>query len=322
MVLMLSVRPERARRGINVDGRSKQMKALQGSRGIKELANLKTHEKSASLPGSNDLEWRLLASPLRFAHWQGVVPATNVSGTLRETLELSREAEGSPILETTEGGLAALLERDACKQLRSTEQRDAMRERLKHHEAALAAMENGDLDTMQAAAQNGMEAEDLERLRADIATTTEDINGAPTPLPLPPDVRYRNVSCFGKSERIATWHEAPDKVWRLRRRQLIAYELLQDAGDKQILSFLSGEGGMGKSLLIRLLVQYWRSQGKRVLVCASTAKAARLIRGHTVHHAFKLSTRNGGFITSLGSRHPSRGWLFDFSMSVIFRFSL
>ena len=107
-----------------------------------------------------------------------------------------------------------------------------MRERLKHHEAALAAMENGDLDTMQAAAQNGMEAEDLERLRADIATTTEDINGAPTPLPLPPDMRYRNVSCFGKSERIATWHEAPDKVWRLRRRQLIAYELLQDAGDK------------------------------------------------------------------------------------------
>ena len=46
---------------------------------------------------------------------------------------------------------------------------------------------------------------------------------------------------------------------------------------------LAGEGGMGKSLLIRLLVQHWRSEGKRVLVCASTAKAARLIGGHTVH---------------------------------------
>ena len=267
----------------------------------------------------------LLKTPFRNSMPSSFVSDNNVSGTLREALELSRDAEGSAILETTEGGLAALLERDACKQLRSTEQRDAMRERLKHHEAALAAMENGDLDTMQAAAQNGMEAEDLERLRADIATTTEDINGAPTPLPLPPDVRYRNVSCFGKSERIATWHEAPDKVWRLRRRQLIAYELLQDAGDKQILSFLSGEGGMGKSLLIRLLVQYWRSQGKRVLVCASTAKAARLIRGHTVHHAFKLSTRNGGFITSRldGEKHsPHWAWLYSRDIIVIDEISM
>ena len=41
---------------------------------------------------------------------------------------------------------------------------------------------------------------------------------------------------------------------------------------------------------IRLLVQEWRSQGKRVLVCAASAKAARLIGGHTVHHANKLKT--------------------------------
>lgn len=95
-----------------------------------------------------------------------------------------------------------------------------------------------------------------------IATAVND-----EPRPPPPDVRYVNVSCFGEHERVATWHEAPRRVWRLRRRQLIAYELLKDAGDKQILSFLtvSGEGGMGKSLLIRLLVRWWRSQGKRVL---------------------------------------------------------
>ena len=34
---------------------------------------------------------------------------------------------------------------------------------------------------------------------------------------------------------------------------------------------------MGKSLLIRLLVQHWRASGKRVLICAASAKAETVL---------------------------------------------
>ena len=105
---------------------------------------------------------------------------------------------------------------------------------------------------------------------------------------------------------------------------MLAFELLKYAGDKQLLSFLSGEGGMGKSLLIRLLVQWWRSQGKRVLVCASTAKAARLIGGHTVHSAFKL-TRTGSFTTSRidAEKHsPHWAWLYTRDIIVVDEISM
>jgi hypothetical protein len=146
-------------------------------------------------------------------------------------------------------------------------------------------------------------------------------------------VRYTTEKIDGVAERVATWYEHVDandpdatwsntderwyKIWRLRRRQLLAYELLKDAGNKQLLSFLSGEGGMGESLLIRLLVQWWRSQGKRVLVCASTAKAARLIGGHTVHHAFKLGNK-GGFVSSrLDAEKHSPHWAWLYSRDII-----
>ena len=55
-----------------------------------------------------------------------------------------------------------------------------------------------------------------------------------------------------------------------------SYELLKSAGDTQLLTFLSGEGGMGKSLLIRLLVQHWRANGRRVLICAASASQPKL----------------------------------------------
>jgi len=77
----------------------------------------------------------------------------------------------------------------------------------------------------------------------------------------------------------------------------LAYELLKQAGSKQLVNFLSGEGGMGKSMLIRLLTQWWRSQGLRVMVLASSGKAARLINGHTVHSACKLHP-TGRFLTT------------------------
>ena len=97
----------------------------------------------------------------------------------------------------------------------------------------------------------------------------------------------------------------------LTAKQYLSYTLLKDsAGSKQLLTFLSGEGGTGKSTLIRLLVQEWRSQGLRVRVCASSGKAARLIGGHTVHAAFMLH-QDGFFLRSslrLGSS-VHRDWL-------------
>lgn len=237
---------------------------------------------------------------------------SNITGTMFEELSVRG------ILR--EGGLEQLLEEDAKARLRNTEQREAMRERLKNHEAVMAAVNEGDVDAVHSAAAHGagddtMTEEDLRRLRNDIESQR---TGNETAVPQP-DLRYTTETIDGEIVTVATWHETADTVWRLRRRQLLAFELLKYAGDKQLLSFLSGEGGMGKSLLIRLLVQWWRSQGKRVLVCASTAKAARLIGGHTVHSAFKL-TRTGSFTTSRidAEKHsPHWAWLYTRDIIVV-----
>ena len=130
----------------------------------------------------------------------------------------------------------------------------------------------------------------------------------------------------------ATWHEpsgtsvdAPCNLWKLTASQFKSYKLLKEAGHKQLLTFLSGEGGMGKSLLIRLLVQHWRSQGKRVLVCAASAKAARLIGGHTVHSAFQLRL-NGGFLETQLNRTEKHNkqwaWLFTRDIIIIDEISM
>ena len=75
---------------------------------------------------------------------------------------------------------------------------------------------------------------------------------------------------------------------------------------------------MGKSLLIRLLVQHWRASGKRVLICASSAKAARLIGGHTVHSAFNLRQYGGFYETQLnGSRKHCEQWAWLYTRDII-----
>ena len=88
------------------------------------------------------------------------------------------------------------------------------------------------------------------------------------------------------------WHDGGTEI-KLKKRQYEAFEALKAAGEKPIKLFLSGEGGMGKSTLIKLLVQWWRSQGLKVIVTASTGKAASLIHGYTCHSAFKLHCGSG-----------------------------
>jgi ATP-dependent DNA helicase PIF1 len=46
------------------------------------------------------------------------------------------------------------------------------------------------------------------------------------------------------------------------------------------------------------MVQHWRSEGFNVIVCASSAAAAELISGVTVHSAFKLNPKSGAVMRS------------------------
>ena len=74
---------------------------------------------------------------------------------------------------------------------------------------------------------------------------------------------------------------------------------------------------MGKSLLTNLLVEQWRADGLNVLVCASSAKAAQLIGGMTVHAAFQL-VDSGGFTTSnVNLNQHTEAWSLLYTTDVI-----
>jgi len=106
-------------------------------------------------------------------------------------------------------------------------------------------------------------------------------------------------------EQIVVWTERrkgqPPRQITLTREQAETYDLLKDApAHKALRIFLSGMGGTGKSVLIRLLVQHWRAAGLHVVVCAPTAKAARLVRAmwtsarpclHNTHHHTHMDLR-------------------------------
>ena len=72
-----------------------------------------------------------------------------------------------------------------------------------------------------------------------------------------PDVRLSTTNVYaGTATPRATWHRARKEPLPLTRGQYEAYELLKHAGERQLLTFLSGEGGVGKSTLIKLLIAY------------------------------------------------------------------
>jgi len=121
-----------------------------------------------------------------------------------------------------------------------------------------------------------------------------------------------------------TWKNCPDtegggvKSITLKQGQIRAFNLLKDAGKIQILSFLSGEGGYGKSTVINLLVQHWRSLGLTVIVTASSAQAAKLLNGVTVHSAFKLNPFSGYFMRStMADRAYSSHFMWLFKCDII-----
>lgn len=51
--------------------------------------------------------------------------------------------------------------------------------------------------------------------------------------------------------------------------------------------FLTGKGGSGKSFLTRHIIDWCKSKGKNVIVCAPTGVAAQNIEGSTIHRTFR-----------------------------------
>ena len=213
----------------------------------------------------------------------------NVSGTMREECVLRGLVDADDEL----GGI----ERDAHERHMTAEAitRTLAQEGewLDGGDAVLDAMQHdGPVELDEAAGGNTIDAEDARRF-------ADAVNNANDTRPPPPNVVGRLW--------IETLDDGGTRALELSVEQLDAYERLKCAGTKQLLTFLSGQGGTGKSTLIRLLTQWWRSQGLRVLLTASSGKAARLIDGHTVHAAFKLHS-TGFFVRqglegAQGTRH-------------------
>lgn len=55
--------------------------------------------------------------------------------------------------------------------------------------------------------------------------------------------------------------------------------------------FLTGGGGVGKTFLVNVIIQYFTDRKKNILITASTGKAASLINGVTCHRCFKIPVK-------------------------------
>ena len=251
----------------------------------------------------------LLRTPWRDSTPESFIESytTNPLGSLR------RECELRGVLATGEDGLREAVTGDAARRRFSPESVEAMlaqEDMLDAVQPMLDAMTAGVLggpgdggdgaDGGGGGADgggcdgNGQVDDDREAAGADAARLRNEIRNARYGQPPGPAPRLEESpsECYeGTTVPIVTWHEpGVARPHVLKQAQYEAYTLLQQAGEKQLHAFLSGEGGVGKSTVTRLLIMYWRSQGLRVIVLASSAKAARLIGGHTVHSACLLNT--------------------------------
>lgn len=214
----------------------------------------------------------------------------NPRGSLAEQCRISCRPDGSTVL--PDGDEAAIARHEAEARLFSPEQVNAIVERAMEHQDTMHAMlalmadeDDGDSAephrnaTEQADGATPMELDrdsTADEERADARRMVDEIGqarGAPAFMP-PPDLRATSMAGG------LVWHDtnrpgtATGCTFELKSKQIDAFHKLKHASARQIHAFLSGEGGMGKSTLINLLVQLWRSQGKRVIVTASSAKAA------------------------------------------------
>ncbi len=106
-----------------------------------------------------------------------------------------------------------------------------------------------------------------------------------------------DVCVFSPSDKITT-QEEPTPVYdepTLNAEQQLA---LEDALRGNNLVISGNGGGVGKSLLIRKIVEALEERGKTVAVTAATALAAENIDGITLHRAMKMYFDEDGIVTS------------------------
>jgi len=83
--------------------------------------------------------------------------------------------------------------------------------------------------------------------------------------------------------------------------------------NKQVLCFVTGEGGTGKSFLIEAISKLALFNKKNIAVCATSASAAGKVKGSTVHSLFQMNP-NLDSVSSVGPMPttdlpPSIYWL-------------
>ena len=80
------------------------------------------------------------------------------------------------------------------------------------------------------------------------------------------------------------------KIHQLTESQAKVYDFISSHESEQILAFITGPGGTGKSFLLRTILLFFESAAKIVEVLATSGNAAKLIGGQTIHSFFKMST--------------------------------
>ena len=219
------------------------------------------------------------------------------------------------------GDLDEVVRREAEKRLFMPEQIQSMVDRVSDFVAIMDLMTFDDEGNGGAGSQGGTAADGAAR-SADMARLADDISRARgEPLHVVAPLVRDGVwyECRDNGTPILTASGDPVRI-RLKAKQLHAYHMLQKAGPgggRQLVTFLSGEGGMGKSTLIRLLAQYWRSKGLRVIITASSGKAAKLIGGHTVHNAFMLQMSGNATVARLAAKQHTDHFLWLLSADIV-----
>ncbi|KAK0425693.1 hypothetical protein QR680_009326 [Steinernema hermaphroditum] len=111
------------------------------------------------------------------------------------------------------------------------------------------------------------------------------------------NVYYDNLADFNGNIDFRGIRRTGDEDYdKLNNGQKEVVDAIQDAVDNRhdpdqpTLFELNGSGGTGKTMTMNTLIKRLIGSGKKVIVCASTGMAARLlISGRTVHSAFKVA---------------------------------
>ena len=80
--------------------------------------------------------------------------------------------------------------------------------------------------------------------------------------------------------------------------------------------FITGSAGVGKTFLIRAIIEEKKKEGKKSIICAPTGIAARSIGGYTIHNQFHLSP------TTLKIREGSNKWIEKIDLIIIDEISM